>query len=174
MHKILDESLWDRHIDTIHRHVVAIISCPTKSQLREVTRSNHHTIEFIAQIHENLSSLTSLTILVGDIVHVDVVLNILEMLYTGILNAYLLDCYAKMLHERDGVMVSAVGCSEARHSHTHDTSARIFELIECLDANEQGKRRVKSSADTNNHSLAVGVNESLGKSCNLYVEYLLT
>ena len=72
--------------------------------------------------------------------HVNIVLNVLEMLNASVLDAYLLDRNAKMLHERNGIVVCAVGCSEAWHCDSHDSLTRILELVECLDANEQGKR----------------------------------
>ena len=54
------ERLWYRSIDAIHRHVVAVVSCPTKRQLAEVARAHHEALHLIGCIHEDLRTFASL------------------------------------------------------------------------------------------------------------------
>ena len=70
-----------------------------------------------------------------------------------------------------GIVVSTVGGTEAWHGDTNDTLSWQAQFIECLHTNEQGEGRVKTSRDTHYYGLAIGMDESLGQSHDLYFEY---
>ena len=123
-YEMLDESLWHTCINTIHRHVVAIVSSPTQSKFREVASTNNHTTKLIAEVHKNLRTLTSLRILVGNIMNIRIVTNILEMLHYTLGNRNLIGCYSKRIHKVYSIIVSTVGSAEAWHRDTDDTLAR--------------------------------------------------
>jgi NAD+ synthase (glutamine-hydrolysing) len=123
-YEMLDESLWHTCINTIHRHVVAIVSSPAQSKFREVASTNNHTTKLIAEVHKNLRTLTSLRILVGNIMNIRIVTNILEMLHYTLGNRNLVGCYSKRIHKVYGIIVSTVGSAEAWHRDTDDTLTR--------------------------------------------------
>ena len=66
-------------IDCIHGHVVAIVSCPSKCQFRKVTGSNNNTTGLVCNIHQDLCTLTCLTILISDIMYFRIMSDIAEM-----------------------------------------------------------------------------------------------
>ena len=88
-HQILDERLGNATIDTIHRHVVAVVGGPTECQLREVACAYHQCVAFVGKIHEYLCTLAGLRILIGGIVDGGIVTNILKMLSNGLGNGNL-------------------------------------------------------------------------------------
>ena len=59
-HKTLYEGLRNTGIDSIHRHVVAIIRCPTECQLRKVACTHYESIEFVGKVHQYLCTLARL------------------------------------------------------------------------------------------------------------------
>ena len=122
-YQIADKSLGNSSIYTIHRHVVAIICGPTQCQLRQIACTYNNGILLISHIHKNLGALACLRILVGNIVNSSIVVNIAEVLGNSLSNANLADGNTKSLHKLKGVVISAIGGSETRHSYTDDSLA---------------------------------------------------
>ena len=79
-HKILCQRLWNTSIHGIHTHVVAIIGTPPQGKFAKVTRTDDKSVHLIAEVHQNLRTLTCLCILIRRIVHLWVMINILKML----------------------------------------------------------------------------------------------
>ena len=96
-------------------------------------------IKHIRNIHKNLRALACLAVLIGHVMNVYVVANVFEMLRHAVADAYLTNGDAKCLHERHGVVVSAVGGTEARHGDADDTTAVKTELVKGLHTHEQRK-----------------------------------
>ena len=99
--------------------------------------------------------------------------DILKMLGHSLGDADFTDGDTQALHQRDGVVVGAVSGSETWHGNTQDATAVHLQLIECLDADEQGKGGIQSAADTHYHRLGMGMYDALGKTHQLDIENLL-
>ena len=56
---------------------------------------------------------------------IDIVVDVLEMLYAGITDAYLAPGDSQFRHQTHGIGMGAVGSTEAGHSNTYDTLAVI-------------------------------------------------
>ena len=134
--QVANQSLRDTSIDSIHAHVVAIISSPTKCQLREVARSYHHTTHLIGQVHQDLGTLTCLRVLVGHVMHIHIMPDVLEMLSHRLGNADFPDRDTQALHQGHGIVVSTISGTETWHGDTDDTLAIHAQLIKSLDANQ--------------------------------------
>ena len=70
--------------------------------------------------------------------------------------------------------MSTVGRAEAWHCNADDAFAVETKFIERFHRDEQGKRRVKTTADADDCLLGVDMVEALGKSGHLYVQNLFT
>ena len=105
--EILDQSLWDAHIDRIHRHVVAIVGAPAEGKLREVASADNDAACLVAHIHEYLCALASLTVLVSHVVNRRIDVEVLEVLIDRILDADLLRSDAEALHQSYAVVIGA-------------------------------------------------------------------
>ena len=81
--EMADESLRNGCINAVHRHVIAVIGRPAKGELRHIAGTDDETADLVCGIHENLGSLTRLSVLVGDIVIFRILTNIGEMLVYG-------------------------------------------------------------------------------------------
>ena len=168
-----DQSLWNRSIYAIHRHVVAVVCCPSECQFAEVACAHNEAIHLIGSVHEDLSAFASLSVLVGRVVLLYVVTNVVEVLDASLLDAYLANSDAEQLHEVHGIGIGTVCCAEARHCDAHDAASVFVQSVECSDANQQGKRRVKTATDAHHNGLGIRVHDAFSQSFCLDVEYLL-
>ena len=71
-------------IDGIHRHMVAIVRCPAKCQLGKITSSNDHTAGLVGKIHQNLGSLTRLSVFIRHIMLLRILSDVAEMEIDGL------------------------------------------------------------------------------------------
>ena len=71
-------------IDGIHRHMVAIVRCPAKCQLGKITSSNDHTAGLVGKIHQNLRSLTRLSVFIRHIMLLRILSDVAEMEIDGL------------------------------------------------------------------------------------------
>ena len=71
-------------IDGIHRHMVAIVRCPAKCQLRKITRSDDHAAGLVGEIHQNLGSLTRLSVFIRHIMLLRILSDVAEMEIDGL------------------------------------------------------------------------------------------
>ena len=79
--------------------------------------------------------------------YVDVVTNILKVLLHALGYANFLHVDSQVFHHHDGIVVSTVGGTKARHGNTYNSLSWITQLIERFHANEQGERGIQSTAD---------------------------
>ena len=172
-YEVADEGFRYSRIDTVHRHVVAVVCCPSEGEFREVAGTYNESSELVAEVHKDLRALTSLRILVGDVVNGGVVTYVLEVLEYGLRNVYLANGDAESLHEFQGVLVGAVGGSEARHCDAHDALSRQSQFVEGLHADQQRQRGVEAAADAYDDSLGIGVDKTFCESAHLDVENLV-
>ena len=54
------QCLRNRCIDSVHRHMISIISRPPKSQLRHISGSDDHAPFLVSNIHQHLGTLSCL------------------------------------------------------------------------------------------------------------------
>ena len=73
------QCLRNGNIHAVHGHVIAIVGSPAKSQLRHVTGSDHHAAHLVGDIHQDLGTLSGLSVFVGHIMDRNVVADILKM-----------------------------------------------------------------------------------------------
>ena len=106
--------------------------------------------------------------------HVDVVTNILKVLFYALGYANFLHVDSQVFHHHDGIVVSTVGGTKARHGNTYYTLSWITQLIERFHANEQGERGIQSTADTHDDTFTIGMNHAFSQSHDLNIENLLT
>ena len=90
--------------------------------------------------------------------------DVLEMLCYALGDGDFERCDTQGLHQRDGIVVGAVGGAEARHGDAMDAAAVERKIVERAHAYEQGEGRVESAADAYHHVLASRMVETLGES----------
>ena len=71
-------------VDSVHRHVVAVVGGPSESKLRQVACSDYHSIALVGNVHKQLGAFTGLRVLISHVVHVYVVADVIEVLDAGI------------------------------------------------------------------------------------------
>ena len=169
-HQIADKGLGDARIHAVHRHVVAII----RGQLRQVTGTHHDTVYLIGHIHQDLRTLASLTVLIGDIMHFSIMTDILEMLCDSLGNTDLTDGDVQGLHQCHRIVIGAVGRAEAWHRDANDALATDAELIKRLHRDKQRQRRVETATDANDGFLSIDMIQTFGQTCHLNIQNLLT
>ena len=86
LHQMAHQGFRYGRIDGIHRHMVAIVRCPAKCQLGKITSSNDHTAGLVGKIHQNLRSLTRLSVFIRHIVFLRILSDIAEMKIDCLLN----------------------------------------------------------------------------------------
>ena len=101
-----------------------------------------------------------------------VVPDVLEMLSDGLDNADFTLLDLQQRHQLQGVLVGAVGGSEARHRDADNAVAVEAEFVERPDGDQQGQRRVESAADADDGTAASDMVQPLGQSQCLYVQDL--
>ena len=68
-----------RSIDGIHRHMIAVVRCPPKCQFGKISRPNDHAAGLVCQVHQNLRSLTRLSVFIRHIVLFRILSDITKM-----------------------------------------------------------------------------------------------
>ena len=79
----------DRSIHTIHGHVITIVGCPPQSQLGKISRSHKNSTFLVCRIHQDLGTLTCLTVLISHIVDVRIMSDIPEVYIYRLFNIHL-------------------------------------------------------------------------------------
>ena len=64
--------------------MVTVVRCPAKCQLRKITRSDDHTAGLVGKIHQNLGSLTRLSVFIRHIVLLRILSDVAEMEIDGL------------------------------------------------------------------------------------------
>ena len=159
INKVSDQRLWYRSVYAVHRHLVTVVRCPTKRQLREVARANNHAAHLVGNVHQDLRTLASLRVFVHNVMNVLVMANVSEVLQHGIHNGNLTQVGAKRLHQLDRVSVRAVRGAKSRHRHSYNARAVISQLVKSSHGDEKSQRRVKSARNANNRMVRAGVRQ---------------
>ena len=172
-HHMLHQGLWHRCVDAVHTHLVAVVCCPTERQLRKVAGSNYNAAFLVGDVHEDLCAFPGLCVLVCHIVVVDVVVNVLEMLYAGILDGYFPYLCSQCLHQCDGVLVCAATGTESRHCYAGDAFAWHADYVACSCYDKQGEGRVQSTRHAYHATFGMCVREAFCQCRSLNVESLV-
>ena len=157
INKVPDQRLWYRSIHAVHGHLVAVVCCPAKRQLREVARTNDHAAHLVSNVHQDLRAFTSLSVLVHNIVNVLVMTDVGKVLQHGIHNGNLAQVGAKRLHQLNSVGVRAVCGAKSRHCHSYNARTIISQLVKGSHRDEKSQCRVKSTRNANNRVVRAGV-----------------
>ena len=105
--------------------MVTVVCSPPEGQFRQVAGAYDEGILLISEVHKNLRTLTSLTVFICHIMDIDIVVDILEVLYAGITDAYLAPGDSQFRHQTHGIGMGAVGSTEAWHGDTYNALAVI-------------------------------------------------
>ena len=104
---------------------------------------------------------------------IDIMTDILEMLFDSRYDTDLPEGDAQRLHQVDSVHISTVTGTESRHGHTDDPLPVEMELIKGTHHHQESQGRVQSATDTHHRLVAVRMNQSFGQSCHLDIQDLL-
>ena len=80
MDQMAYQCLWNRRIDSIHRHMVSVISRPSKSKFRHISCTNYNSTGLIGNIHQYLCSFSCLGIFIDYTVIFRIMSDIFKML----------------------------------------------------------------------------------------------
>ena len=128
--KCFTRVLGDAGIHTVHRHVIAVeVAHPKASSERSPVPITIPQVWLAISIRIWVRS-RACAFLVNHVVHMDVMVYILEMLYAGLLDTDFADGHTEGIHQVNGIRMSAVGRPEARHSDADDALAGPSQLIE--------------------------------------------
>ena len=156
------ECLRDAGIEAVHTHLIAVVGSPTECQLREVAGAEHHAVVFVGHVHQYLRTLARLRIFVGDIVDVDVVIDIFEMLNNGIADRDIELGNAELVHELYGIGVGTVRGAETGHRNAnHLLAAHAYHI--CREAGSQeGQGGIESATDAEHYRLCMRMLPTFG------------
>ena len=115
-----DQCLGNRSIDPVHGHVVSVISGPAQSKLGHISGSDHKPSYLIGNIHQDLGTLSGLSVFVGYIMAVYVLSNILKMACNGLADIDFLKGCPYLLCHHAGVGIGTVRSAEAGHGNAVD------------------------------------------------------
>ena len=59
-HQMAHQHLRNRAVDTVHRHMIAVVGRPAKRQLRHIAGTDDKTADLIGKVHQNQRSLACL------------------------------------------------------------------------------------------------------------------
>ncbi len=144
-HQMANQRLGNGSIDPVHRHMVAVIGGPPKSQFRHISRSDHKGAHLIGDIHKHLGSLPGLAVLIRHIMALRVMADIPEMKAHCLPDIHLPQSGPQGLCHLAGIRVGSVRRSKAGHGHCHDLLPGNAKQIKSLCRHQQGKGRIQAS-----------------------------
>ena len=95
------------------------------------------------------------------------------MLQAGSFNGNFAGGNPQRIHQIEGILIGAVGRTEAGHGDTQYIFARKSQHIKCFYADKQCQGGIKSPRNSHNNLLRMGMQHPFGQSGYLNVEYLL-
>ncbi|KAF5042462.1 hypothetical protein DSECCO2_512390 [anaerobic digester metagenome] len=138
--EVANQGFGDRSIDPIHRHVVSVVGRPSQGKLGQVACSHHQSIQLVGQIHQHLGPFTCLAVFVGDVQHLRIVTDILEMLSDGFRNRDGPQFNTQGLGKLYGIAFGTFGGTKARHGYRNDAASAQTQHIESPYTDQQGQR----------------------------------
>ena len=142
------QRLWNPCIHAVHGHMIAIIGGPAQCQLRHISRPDDQSSLLIGNIHQHLSPLSGLTILVGHIMAGDILSDIPKMNLHRFFDIYLPKQNPQSPGKTAGIVISSVCGAETRHGHCHDSLSVHTQHIKCADCHQKRERGIQSPGNT--------------------------
>ena len=173
-YQMAHQCLRDRCVDRIHGHMIAIVGCPSKRQFRQITRSDNHTAGLVCDIHNDLGTLSRLTVFVCHIMVFHIMSDIPEMDCYRFADIYFPQCCPQFFRKVAGIPIRSVCGSETRHRNCGDLFSRHAEEIKCSGCHQQCQCGIKSAGDTDDSALAVSVFQTFLQSHRLDRQDLVT
>ncbi len=127
-------------VDSVHRHVVAVVGGPAQSQLRHVPGADYQPFYPIRVVHQYLHSLPGLAVFVRHVVDIAIMFNILEVLRYGIVDRYLLDGNSNLSHQCHSVVVGTLSRAKPRHGKAVDIFPWESQPVERVGHDQQRQR----------------------------------
>ncbi len=93
--------------------MVAVVGCPAECQFGEVACADDEAVHLVGDIHQQLSALACLAVFVGHVVDGRIVVDVAEMLQTGLLNRNFFQGDTEGTDEVAGVGIGTVGRAES-------------------------------------------------------------
>ena len=156
-HQVAHQSLGDGSVDTVHAHVVAVVGAPAKGQLAEVAGADDDAAGLVGNIHQDLGALTGLAVLKGDGVVLHVVADVLEMAADGGGDVYGAEGCTHLLGQDHGVILGAVGSSEAGHGDSDDLAGGTVQHLHGKAGDEDGQGRIQAAGKADDGGLGAGM-----------------
>lgn len=141
--KHLDQGFGQRGVQTVHRHLVAIVGRPAQCQFAQVARAEDHAVLHVGDVHQDLCPLPGLGVFVGGRLFFGVESDIGEVLFAGFADGNFAGSDAQAAHQGDRVAVGAVAGAESGHCDADDAFAVEPEAIESPHGDQQGQCGVK-------------------------------
>ena len=141
--------------------MVTIISCPAQCKLRHVTRSYHHSVSLVGNIHKYLRSLPCLSILISHIMNILIMSDIFKMLSHSLHDIDFPKRTAKLLSKLDSIIICSVCCAKAWHCNTMNSASVKAAQIKCPYSHKKCQCRVKSARYSNYCILTIRMFKSL-------------
>ena len=173
LYEIADERFRHRAVHSVHRHLIAIIGRPPERQFRHIPGSDDETVLLVRDVHQDLRPLPRLSILICDIMHINIMADILKMLPYRLLNRNLPESRAKNPSQVHRIFIRPVRRPKAGHRHADDPLPIKSQLVECAYRHEKSKCRIQSSRKPDDRTRTSCMAQPLHQSCCLYIQDLI-
>ena len=145
--QMADESLGDGAVYGVHGHVITVVGCPSECELREISGSDYDAAGLVGDVHEHLRPLSGLTVLIGNIVNVDVVADVAEVKRNRLVEADLAEGDAELANEGAGVLIGTVGGAEAGHGDGDDAFSWKIQHVKSFYGYQKGERGIQAAGN---------------------------
>ena len=154
--------------------MVAIVGTPAKCQLREISGTDDDAALHIRQIHQYLSPLACLGILVGSVLCRCIMTDQPQVIHSCCADRNLATIDIQELHQLVRIGLRAVARCLSRHCHADYLASREPEHLTGMAADEQRQRTIQSTTHTDDHLRVIEVTKALHKAGHLDLKYLIT
>ncbi len=135
-------------IDSVHGHMIAVISRPPESQLRHIPGSHHKGTLLVGNVHQHLRALPRLSVLVSNVMLIHVLSDIFKMPGDRPFYIDLPQTGSQRLCHLACIFVSPVRRSEAGHCHRYDILPSDSQHIKSAHRYEQRQRGIQTAGNT--------------------------
>ena len=158
-HQVSHKCFRNAGVHRVHGHVVAIVRRPAERELRKIAGTHHDTILFVGHIHKNLRPLTSLRILVGNILNLRILADIREVLRHSLPDRNLQRRHTQRRHQVGSIRMRPRRRAETRHRDTDNPFPVPAELVESQNRHYQCQCAVQSAVNADYGSLRMDMSE---------------
>ncbi len=160
-------------VDTVHTHMIGIISAPTERKLAQISRADYKSADLARIIHKHLGAFARLRIFKCQIELFGILTYVRKMLFDRRFYRDLEIGYPEAFHKLKRVIVSAVGRSEAGHRYSDHICQTPAATSRGFGADKQRKRGIKTARYAY-HRLRTGDLHALLKPHYLHFKYIHT